>query len=100
LCRELKYFILKSKRIGEDSHPIWKLLFELVHTKWDEIESDDEEKPAEMCPTTSTTSTDHQASTLEQEEDQRSEDTVPLQGPVRPVHPLVRPVPVGAHQLA
>jgi hypothetical protein len=78
VCRELKYLILKNKRIGEDAHIIWKLLFELVHTKWDEIESDDEDEPAEMYPTTSTTSTDHQASTLEQEEDQRSEDAVPL----------------------
>jgi hypothetical protein len=40
-----------------------------------------------MCPTTSTASTDHQASTLEKEEDQRSEDIVPLQGLVRPVTP-------------
>jgi hypothetical protein len=87
VCRELKYLILKRKRIGEDAHLIWKLLFELVNTKWDEIESDDEDEPAEMCPTTSTTSTDHQASTLEQEENQRSEDAVPLQGPVRPVTP-------------
>jgi hypothetical protein len=39
----------------------------------------------EICSTTSTTSTDHQASTLKQREDQRSEDVVPLQGPVRPV---------------
>jgi hypothetical protein len=87
VCRELKYLIVKSNRIGEDAHLIWKLLFELVNTKWDEIESDDEDEPAEMCPTTCTTSTDHQASTLEQEEDQRSEDVVPLQGPVRPVTP-------------
>jgi hypothetical protein len=36
-------------------------------------------------PTTSITSTDPQASTLKQGEDQRSEDNVPLQGPVRPV---------------
>jgi hypothetical protein len=40
--------------------------------------SDDEDEPAEMCLTTSTTSTDNQASTLEQEENQRSEDVVPL----------------------
>jgi hypothetical protein len=40
-----------------------------------------------MCPTTSTISTDHQSSTPEQEEDQRSEDAVPLQGPVRPMTP-------------
>jgi hypothetical protein len=86
VCRELKYLILKSKRICEDAHLIWKLLFELVNTKWDEIESDDEDEPVEMCPT-STTSTEHQASTPEQEEDQRSEDVVPLQGPVRPVTP-------------
>jgi hypothetical protein len=59
VCRELKYLILKSKRIGEDAHLIWKLLFALVNTKWDEIESDDEDEPAEMCPTTSTTSSDH-----------------------------------------
>jgi hypothetical protein len=85
VCRELKYLILKRKRIGEYAHLIWKLLLELVHTKWDEIESDDEDEPAEMCSTTSTTSTDHQASTLKQGEDQGSEDVVPLQGPVRPV---------------
>jgi hypothetical protein len=58
VCRELKYLILKSKRIGEDALLIWKLLFELVHTKWDEIEIDDEDEPEEMYPTTSTTSTD------------------------------------------
>jgi hypothetical protein len=78
VCRELKYLILKSKGIGEDAHLNWKLLFELVNTKWDEIESDNEDEPAEMCPTTSTTSTDHQASTLEQEENQRRKDVVPL----------------------
>jgi hypothetical protein len=93
VCSELKYLILKSKRIGEDAHLIWKLPFELVHTKWDEIESDDEDEPAEMCPTTSTPSTGHQESTLKQEEDQRSEEVVPLQGPVRPV-------PAWAHQLS
>jgi hypothetical protein len=59
----------------------------LVNTKWDEIESDDEDEPEEMCPTTFTTSTDHQASILKQEEDQRSEHAVLLQGPVRPVTP-------------
>jgi hypothetical protein len=52
VCRELKYLLLKSKRIGEDAHLIWKLLFELVNTKWDEIESDDEDEPVEMCLTT------------------------------------------------
>jgi hypothetical protein len=83
VCRELKYLILKSNKIYEDAHLIWKLLFELVNTKWDEIESDDEDEPKEMCPTTFTTSTDHQASILKQEEDQRSEHAAPLQGPVR-----------------
>jgi hypothetical protein len=87
VCRELKYLILKSKKIYEDAHLIWKLLFELVNTKWDEIESDDEDEPEEMCPTTFTTSTDHQASILKQEEDQRSEHVVLLQGPVKPVTP-------------
>jgi hypothetical protein len=77
VCRELKYLILKSKKICEDAHIIWKLLFEVVNTKWDEIESDDEDEPVEMYPTF-TTSTDHQAPTLEQEKDQRSEDAVPL----------------------
>jgi hypothetical protein len=86
VCRELKYFILKSKKICEDAHLIWKLLLELVNTKWDEIESDDEDESVEMCPT-STTSTDHQASIPEQKEDQRSEHAIPLQGPVRPVTP-------------
>jgi hypothetical protein len=61
VCRELKHLILKSKKISEDAHLIWELLFEIVHTKWNEIESDDEDEPVEMCPTTSTTSTDHQA---------------------------------------
>jgi hypothetical protein len=61
------------------------IVFEIVHTKWDEVESDDEDESVEICSTTSITSTDHQASTLKQGEDQRSEDVVPLQGPVRPV---------------
>jgi hypothetical protein len=37
VCRELKYLILKSKKICEDAHLIWKLLLELVNTKWNEI---------------------------------------------------------------
>jgi hypothetical protein len=37
VCRELKYIILKSKKISEDAHLIWKLLLELVNTKWDEL---------------------------------------------------------------
>jgi hypothetical protein len=86
VCRELKYIILKSKKICEDAHLIWKLLLELVNTKWDELESDDEDESVEMCPT-STTSTDHQASTHEQRKDQGSEHAVPLHGPVRPVTP-------------
>jgi hypothetical protein len=80
------YLILKSKKICEDAHLIWKLLLELVNTKWDEIESDDEDESMEMCPT-SKTSTDHQISTPEQKEDQRSEHVIPLQGPVTPVTP-------------
>jgi hypothetical protein len=88
VCREQKYLILKSKKICEDAHLIWKLLVELVNTKWDEIESDDEDETVDMCLTTSTTSTNHQASNPEQEEDQRSEHTVPLQGLVRPVTPI------------
>jgi hypothetical protein len=85
VCRELKHLFLKSKEISEDAHLIWELLFEIVHTKWDEVESDEEDELVEICPTTPTTSTDHQASTLKQGEDQRSEDAVPLQEPVRPV---------------
>jgi hypothetical protein len=85
VCRELKHLILKSKGIRKDVHLIWKLLFEIVHIKWDEVESDDEDKPVEICSTTPTTSTDHQTSTLKQGEDQKSEDVVPLQGPVRSV---------------
>jgi hypothetical protein len=34
-----------------------------------EVESDEEDEPMEICSTTSTTSTDHQASTLKQGED-------------------------------
>jgi hypothetical protein len=44
ICRELKYLILKSKKICEDAHLIWKLLLELVNTKWDELKSDDEDE--------------------------------------------------------
>jgi hypothetical protein len=32
VCGELKYLILKSKKIYEDAHLICKLLFELVNT--------------------------------------------------------------------
>ena len=66
VCRELKHLILKSKKISEDAHLIWELLFEIVHTKWDEVESDEEDEPVEICPTTSTTSTDHQLSSKEE----------------------------------
>jgi hypothetical protein len=61
VCKELNYLILKRKRIGEDAHLIWKILFELVHTKFDEFESDDEDGPAKMCPTTTTSSINPQA---------------------------------------
>jgi hypothetical protein len=98
--RELKYLILKSKKTNEDAHFIWKLLFELVNTKWDEIESDDEDEPEEMCPTTFTTSTDHQASIIKQEEDQRSKHVVPQQGPVRPLTPTGQTDASRALQLA
>jgi hypothetical protein len=40
VCRELKHLILKSKEISEDAHLIWEFLFEIVYTKWDEVESD------------------------------------------------------------
>jgi hypothetical protein len=49
------------------------LLFEISHNKWDEVESDDEDDLVEMCPTTSITTTDHQASTLKEEGGKRSE---------------------------
>jgi hypothetical protein len=78
VCRELKHLILKSKEISEDAHLIWELLFEIVHAKWDEVESDEEDEPVEICLTTSTASTNHQASTLKQGEDQRNENVVPL----------------------
>jgi hypothetical protein len=91
VCRELKYLILKSKRIGEDAHIIWKLLFELVHTKWDEILSDDEDEPVEMCPTSFTTTTEHQASTLKEEGGKRSEGRVSLGEAVRPLLGSNRP---------
>jgi hypothetical protein len=84
VCRELKHLILKSKEISEDYHLIWELLFEIVHTKWDEVESDDEDEPVEMCPTTSTTPTDHQASTLKEEGGNRSEGGGSLGEAVKP----------------
>jgi hypothetical protein len=99
VCRELKYLIPKSKKIFEDAHLIWKLLPELVNTKWDELESDDEDESVEMCPT-STTSTDQQASTLEEKEGQGCEHAVPLQGPVRPVTPTGQTGASRARQLA
>jgi hypothetical protein len=68
VCRELKNLILKSKEISKDAHLIRKLLFEIVHTKWDDVESDDEDEPVEICSTTSTTSTNNQASILKQGE--------------------------------
>jgi hypothetical protein len=78
VCRELKHLILNSKEVSEDAHLIWELLFEIVHIKWDEVESDDEDEPVEICSTTSTTSTNHKATTLKQGEEQRSEDAIPL----------------------
>jgi hypothetical protein len=43
------------------------LLFGIAYIKWDEVESEDDDEPMEMCPTTSTTTTEHQTSTLKQE---------------------------------
>jgi hypothetical protein len=60
------------------------LLFGIAHIKWDEVESDDEDEPVEMCPTTSTTTTDHQASTLKEEGGMRSEGRVSLGEAVEP----------------
>jgi hypothetical protein len=49
VCRELKHLILKSKEISEDAHFIWDLLFDIANTKWDELESDDEDEPVECA---------------------------------------------------
>jgi hypothetical protein len=76
VCRELKHLILKSKGICKDGHLSWKLLFGIAHNKWDEVESDDEDEPVEMCPITSTTTIDHQASTLKEEGGKRCEGRV------------------------
>jgi hypothetical protein len=53
-----------SKGIIKEAHLICKLLFGIAHIKWDEVESEDDEEPVEMCPTTSTTTTKHQTSIL------------------------------------
>jgi hypothetical protein len=85
VCGELKHLILKRKEISEDGHLIWDMLFDIRNTKWDELESDDEDEPVEMCPTTSTTSTDHHASTLkEEEEGMRNEGKDSLGEAVKP----------------
>jgi hypothetical protein len=60
------------------------LLFGIAHIKWDEVESEDNDEPVEMCPTTSTTTTEHQTSTLKQEEDKRNEGRVSLGEAVQP----------------
>jgi hypothetical protein len=60
------------------------LLFGIAHIKWDEVESEDDDEPVEMCPTTSTTTTEHQTSTLKQEGDKRSEGRVSLEEAVQP----------------
>jgi hypothetical protein len=82
--RGLKHHILKSKEINEDAHLIWELLFEIVHIKWHEIESDDEDELVEMCPTTSITSTNHQASILKEEGGKRSKGGASLGEEVKP----------------
>jgi hypothetical protein len=56
----------------------------IVHIKWDEVESDDDDELVEMCPTTSTTTTDHQTSTLKEEGDKRSEGRDSLGEAVEP----------------
>jgi hypothetical protein len=71
-----------SKKISKDAHLIWKLLFGIAHIKY-EVESDDDDEPVEMCPTTSTTTTDHQTLTLK-EGDKRSERRVSLGEVVKP----------------
>jgi hypothetical protein len=68
-----------SKGISKDAHLIWKLLFGIAHIKWDEVESEDDDEQVEMCPTTSTTTTKHQTSTLKQEGDKRIEGRVSLE---------------------
>jgi hypothetical protein len=55
------------------------LLFGIAHIKWDEVESEDDDEPVEMCLTTFTTTTEHQTSTLEQEGNKRSEGIVSLE---------------------
>jgi hypothetical protein len=59
------------------------LLFGIAHIKWDEVESEDDDEPVEMCPTTSTTTTEHQTSTFKQG-DKRSEKRVSLEEAVQP----------------
>jgi hypothetical protein len=61
-----------------------KLLFGIAHIKWDEVESEDDDEQVEMCPTTSTTTTEHQTSTLKQEGDKRSEGRFSLEEAVQP----------------
>jgi hypothetical protein len=55
------------------------LLFGIAHIKWDEVESENDDEPVEMCPTTSTTTTEHQTSAFKQEGDKRSERRVSLE---------------------
>jgi hypothetical protein len=84
VCSELKHLILTSKGISKDAHLIWKLLFGIAHIKWDEVESEDDDESVEMCLTTSTTTTEHQTSTLKQEGDKRSKGRVSLEEAVQP----------------
>jgi hypothetical protein len=84
VCSELKHLILTSKGISKDAHLIWKLLFGIAHIKWDEVESEDDDEPVEMCPTTSTKTTEHQTSNLKQEGVKRSEGRVSLEEAVQP----------------
>jgi hypothetical protein len=59
------------------------LLFGIAHIKWDEVESEDDDEPVEMCPTTSKTTTGHQTPTFKQG-DKRSERKVSLEEAVQP----------------
>jgi hypothetical protein len=56
------------------------LLFGIAHIKWDEVESEDDDEPVEMCPIT----TEHQTLTFKQEGDKRSERKVSLEEAVQP----------------
>ena len=89
LCEDLQEFMLENKKICRDAHLIWALLVEIcVNAKWDEDE--DEDELVEECFTSSTTSTEPQASLFKQEEGQEEEEHAPLVTPVKPPPRAVR----------